>query len=243
MEIRSQMSALTLVHVLFGTVALAMVPAALLVRKGGVWHRRFGVAFTMAMAVVLLSAGFLWQAKGHLFLVPLAAVSAYLIFAGWRTLARRRRRSRDEIEDRTDMLAACAAILAGAATAYIGITAGTPLLISIRSALIGIGSIAICFALNEILGFQTARTKSGWLLAHLSAMLAAYISAVTAFLVINAHHVPMTVRWLVPSALGAATIVGYSTWILMPAWRAKFARAAHPANARFTKRMPDVRYL
>jgi hypothetical protein len=66
-------------------------------------------------------------------------------------------------------------------------------------------------------------------------MLAAYISAVTAFLVINAHHVPMTVRWLVPSLLGAAAIVGYSTRILLPTWRRTFGPAVPPAIARFTK--------
>ena len=73
-------------------------------------------------------------------------------------------------------------------------------MLSIRPALIGIGSIAICFGLNDILGFYAPRSRTGWLLAHLSAMLAAYISATTAFLVINAHHVPMVLRWALPSA-------------------------------------------
>lgn len=237
------MTALSVIHVLFGSVALAMVPAALLARKGGSWHRRWGLGFTGTMAVVLFSAGFLWQAKGHLFLVPLGCISAYLIFSAWRAVARNRRGRPDDIEDRADILAALAVIAAGAATAYLGLSAKTPLLLSIRPALIGIGSIAICFGLNELLGFRAPRTRSGWLVAHLSAMLAAYISAVTAFLVINAHHVPMMLRWLVPSALGAAAIVGYSTRILLPVWRAQTAKNVSLAGAKFTKRLPDARTL
>ena len=81
-------------------MALLVVPAALVARKGGDWHKRWGIAFTASMMVVLCTAGFMWQAKGHLFLVPLGLVSAYLIFNGWRVIARRRRRDSDLREDR-----------------------------------------------------------------------------------------------------------------------------------------------
>jgi hypothetical protein len=234
---------MTVLHVVFGTVALVVVPGALLARKGGAWHRRWGIGFTVSMFVVLLSAGFLWQAKGHLFLVPLAGVSGYLIFNGWRVIARRRRRRPDQIEDRIDMLAAWAAIAAGAGTAYLGGTAATPLMLSIKPALLGIGSIAIAFGANDLLGFRAPRMPAGWKLAHLSAMLAAYISAVTAFLVINAHDVPMLVRWLVPSTLGGAAIVAYSLSVLVPGLRAarrarRVAAAARRPPARPARELP-----
>jgi uncharacterized membrane protein len=209
---------MTVLHVVFGTVALLAVPAALLVRHGGRLHTRIGAIFTAAMFVVLFSAGFLWQAKGHLFLVPLSAVTAYLIFNAWRVIARRKR-GPDPIDDRVDMLAAGAVMLAGLATAWIGVTASTPLLLSIRPSLIGIGAIAICFGINDVIGFRMARARFGWLFAHLAAMIGAYISAVTAFLVINAHHVPMILRWAVPSAIGASAIALYSIGVLRRTWR------------------------
>jgi hypothetical protein len=210
---------LTVLHVVFGTVALAAVPLALAVRKGGKWHRIAGIVFTVSMFAVLFSAGFLWQAKGHLFLVPLAAVTAYLIFNAWRVIARRRRKRPDPIDDNVDRLAAIAAIAAAIATAYRGVTANTPLLKSIAPALVGIGGIGICFGLNELIGFTAPRTRPGWQFAHLSAMIASYISATTAFLVINAHHVPMIFRWLVPSSIGAAAIVAFSLNVLRNNWR------------------------
>lgn len=218
------MGALTALHVASGCVALAMVPLALFSRKGSRWHRRAGASFTVAMAVVILTAGFLWQAKGHLFLVPLGAVSAYLIFSGWRVVARRRRQKTDEIEDRVDVLAAAAVIGAGAASIYLGLFSSNAVVSEIRPALAGIGTIAVCFGLNDLLGFRAARTRTGWLLAHLSGMIAAYVSAVTAFLVINAHSIPMTWRWLIPSALGAGLIAFYSLRILSPIWRANLVR-------------------
>jgi uncharacterized membrane protein len=201
---------MTILHVIFGTAALFSVPAALFVRKGGAWHRRFGTAFSIAMSVVLFSAAFMWQAKGHLFLVPLAVVSGYLIVNGWRVVARRRRRVRSRLQDGIDIALSGVAAAAGGAAAYLGIAATTPLLLSIRPALIGIGTIAIAFGLNDVLGFYGARMRLGWLLAHFAAMLAAYVSAVTAFVVINAHDVPMMLRWLVPSSIGGGVIVAYT---------------------------------
>jgi hypothetical protein len=81
---------MTVLHVFFGSVALIVAPAAVIVRKGGAWHQRCGFAFILAMFIVLFSAGFLWQAKGHLFLVPLGAVSGYLQRCTWPPRPRRR---------------------------------------------------------------------------------------------------------------------------------------------------------
>ena len=198
---------MTLLHVLFGTLALVVAPVAVFARKGGPWHRRCGFAFILAMAIVLFSAGFLWQAKGHMFLLPLAAVSGYLIFSGYRALMRHRRAVPDPFEDRVDMLAAGVAILAALGIVYLAATASTALMLQIRPALVGIGAIAVAFAANELLGFAAPRMPLGWLLSHFAGMVAAYVSAVTAFVVINAHDVPMMVRWSVPSLAGGAVIV------------------------------------
>jgi len=198
---------MTLLHVFFGTLALVVAPAAFAVPKGSRWHRRLGFAFMLATAVVLFSACFLWQAKGHVFLVPLAVVSAYLIFNGYRAVARRRRRAPDPLQDRVDLSAAGAAVLAALGIAYMAATARTPLMLGLRPALVGLGAVGVSFAANDVLGFIGPRMRNGWLLQHFAGMIAAYISAVTAFVVINAHDVPMMLRWAVPSAAGGTVIV------------------------------------
>jgi uncharacterized membrane protein len=201
----------TLLHVIAGSVALIVAPAAILVRKGKGWHRRWGIAFTAAMVLVLSSAAFMWQAKGHVFLVPLGLVSAYLIFSGWRSIARKRRGYRERRVDLAlDLGAAGLTSACGLTLLVMGATASTPLMHSLVPVLVGLGTISLAFALNDVLGFAGPRLKMGWLFSHLSGMIAAYISAITAFIVINAHDVPMTIRWGVPCTLGGATIVWFA---------------------------------
>jgi hypothetical protein len=59
-----------------------------------------------AMSIVLFTAGFMWQPKGHVFLLALSLVSAYFILNGFRILARRRRRVDDALDDGVDVAAA-----------------------------------------------------------------------------------------------------------------------------------------
>lgn len=233
---------MTVLHVFFGTVALVVAPAAVIARKGGRWHQRCGFAFMLAMAIVLFSAGFLWQAKGHLFLVPLGAVSGYLVFNGYRNIARRRRRVPDPFEDRVDVFAAGIAVAAGLGVIYLAATASTDLMFSIRPALVGIAAIAVCFAMNEVLGFTAPRMKSGWIVGHFAGMIAAYIAAVTAFIVINAHAVPMILRWLVPSLAGGSVIVAYTLRYVRLSW--PFGRPARPpVDAVATATAPERRFV
>jgi hypothetical protein len=76
------------------------------------------------------------------------------------------------------------------------------------------------------------RTRVGWLIAHFSAMIAAYISAVTAFVVINAHAVPMQFRWIVPISIGTLVICGFSLPYRLPRGLAGRMRARAQALSR-----------
>lgn len=207
---------LTALHIVFGSVVLVVAPAALLVRKGGRWHRRWGAVFSAAMSIVLLTAGFMWQPKGHVFLFALALISGYLIFNGYRIVARRRRGRADTLDDGIDVAAAGVAIACGLWLLWIAATATTPLLQSLAPIMAGLGVVAVAFALNDARGIYGPRSKVGWLIAHFSAMIAAYISAVTAFVVINAHGVPMELRWIVPIAIGTLVITAFSLPYRLP---------------------------
>jgi hypothetical protein len=230
----SKQTMMTLLHVICGTFVLVVAPAALVVRKGGRWHRRWGTAFMLAMSVVLFTAGFMWQPKGHIFLFALALVSGYLVFNGYRILARRRRPRADALDDGIDVAAAGMTVVAGLWLIAIAASAGTDLMRSLAPIMAGLGVVAIAFALNDVRGVFGPRSRVGPLIAHFSAMIAAYISAVTAFIVINAHGVPMELRWLVPIGIGTLVITGYSLPYRIP----KTVRAK--VRARFTgiRRVP-----
>ena len=214
-------SLITWLHIAAGMLVLGVAPAAMLVRKGGSNHRRWGVGFISAMVVVLGTAAFMWQPHGHLFLLLLDCVCAYLVFQGYRVIARRRRKRPDPRADALD-LGAAAFVPCGATLAALGLTARTPLMRDLAPILASIATIAAIFAALDVraLGARV-QTKLGSLLVHISAMIGAYISAVTAFCVINVHSVPMAARWIVPSFCGTIVIGAFST-----AYRRRFARAS-----------------
>lgn len=207
---------MTVFHVIFGTFVLVVAPAAMFARKGGRWHRRWGTAFMLAMSIVLFTAGFMWQPKGHTFLLALSLVSAYFIFNGFRILARRRRRREDALDNGVDILAAVATIVAGVWLFWMGAVPVGKLMHSLAPIMTGLGLVAIAFAANDIRGVVGPRSRTGALIAHFSAMIAAYISAVTAFVVINAHNVPMPLRWLVPITLGTLVISAFALPYRLP---------------------------
>jgi hypothetical protein len=223
---------MTVLHVIFGTFVLIVAPAAMLARKGGRWHRRWGTAFMLAMSVVLFTAGFMWQPKGHIFLLALSLVSAYFIFNGFRILARRRRRREDALDNGVDIAAAVATVVAGTWLFWIAATPIDKLMRELAPIMGGLGIVAIAFAVNDIRGVLGPRSRVGTIIAHFSAMIAAYISAVTAFIVINAHGVPMQLRWLVPISIGTLVISGFALPYRSPKifpfkFDALFARAKH----------------
>jgi hypothetical protein len=215
-------SLITWLHIAAGTLVLGVAPAAMLVRKGGSNHRRWGVGFISAMVVVLGTAAFMWQPHGHLFLLLLDCVCAYLVFQGYRVIARRRRKRPDPRADALDLGAAAFVLCSVVALFVLACTARTPLMRDLAPILASIATIAAIFAALDVraLGARV-QTKLGSLLVHISAMIGAYISAVTAFCVINVHSVPMAARWIVPSFCGTIVIGAFST-----AYRRRFARAA-----------------
>jgi hypothetical protein len=173
------------------------------------------------MGVVLFTAAFMWQAKGHVFLLVLDIVCAYLVFEGFRVIARRRRNARDRAADGVDIAAAAMILLCSIALVAIALIAKTPLMRDIAGILIGLAAIAATFAILDLRAVAArVQTRLGSLLLHISAMMAAYISAVTAFCVINFHGVPMSLRWIVPSLIGSTIIAYFSMQ-----YRLKFASA------------------
>jgi hypothetical protein len=143
-------------------------------------------------------------------------VSGYLVFSGYRILARRRRRRDDDLDNGVDIAAAALTVAAGVWLLVIAATAASDLMRGLAPIMAGLGVVAIAFAANDVRGIFGPRTRAGFLIAHFSAMIAAYISAVTAFVVINAHGVPMELRWLVPIGVGTLVITAFSIPYRLP---------------------------
>ena len=81
---------LLFLHILAGFVALVVAPGAMVARKGGRWHRRWGKVYFWAMAAVALTAVVLAIRGSDLFLLLAGVFAFYLAFSGYRVLYRKR---------------------------------------------------------------------------------------------------------------------------------------------------------
>jgi hypothetical protein len=213
-----------LVHILSGGLGLFVAPGAMLTRKGGLWHRRWGKAYFWSMVSVVVTAVLLILARSNLFLLLIAVFSFYLAFSGYRVLYRKTPRQRAGAVD----WGAAVLMLAGGAS-FIGY--GIYLLLITQLASFGIvaivfGGIGLATAAADVRSFlRPPADKRAWWFSHMSNMMAAYIATVSAFSVVNFHFLPPVARWLWPTVVGS---IGITIWTRH--YREKFRRADEARN-------------
>lgn len=203
-------------HILCGGVGLFVAPGAMLTRKGGLWHRRWGKAYFWSMVVVVLTAVLMSLMRFNPFLLLIAVFSFYLAFSGYRVLYRKTPQHRARVGD----WSAGVLMLAGGA---IQILYGVYLLLttSLGVVLIVFGITGVSLAVSDMRSFlRPSADKRAWLYSHMTSMLAAYIATVSAFSVVNFHFLPPVVRWLWAAVVGTIGIVIWTRY-----YRRKFRRA------------------
>lgn len=208
-------TAVQLLHIGAGSIALVVAPGAMVARKGGRWHRRWGRIYFWSMAVVALTAVVLAVLRSGPFLFLVALFSFYLAFSGYRVLARKSPAQRATWPDWSMVLV----LLAGG----VGLLAhGARTLGQVETGTVSIvfGVIALLLARSEIEGFRRPSTDPrAWWFTHMRRMLGAYIATVSAFSVVNFTVLPPVARWLWATAVGT---VGIALWTRH--YRAQFQR-------------------
>jgi hypothetical protein len=230
-------------HILAGVLALVIAPVAMIVRKGGVNHRRWGKVYYWSMAWIFVSTAALVLFRPNIFLLAVGVLSFYQAFSGERVL-RMKRPERDRPQA-IDWAGASVAVASGAAVILWG--AGLAL------GLIGgeqPGDLALAFSALGIF-FGLAVIQAGiadmrrfrappgepraWWYHHMSGMLGSYVGAVTAFMVqtvsrwmynVEALAPYAWVVWVLPAAVGSPLI---ALWIA--SYRRKFSATAASARA------------
>ena len=192
-----------IIHILFGSVALFVAPAAMLTGKGGPWHRRWGKIFFWAITVVALTAVVLSVIRSGLFFLLVAVFSFYLALTGYRILYRKTPQQR---AGKADWTAACSMILGSLALMAHGIYG--MLTSSFGIVAIVFGVIGLWLAATDVREFlHHPADKMAWWYSHMTRMMAAYIATVTAFSVVNMKFLPQVTRWLWPTVIGTVGIV------------------------------------
>ncbi|HKP02143.1 MAG TPA: DUF2306 domain-containing protein [Chthoniobacterales bacterium] len=210
------------VHIFFGSIALFVAPAAMLTRKGGLSHRRWGKIYFCSMAGVAVTAVVMSFIRSGLFFVLLALFSFYLAFTGYRILYRKTPQQGATGID----WAAVSMVLFGSVSLVVY---GGCLMLTSNFGTVAIvfGIIGLYFGVTDVRAFYHPPTdKQAWWFTHMRRMLAAYIATVTAFSVVNFHFLPPIARWLWPTAIGTLGII---LWVGY--YERRFARARAPSGA------------
>ncbi len=210
---------LLLTHVGAGVTALVFAPVAMLTRKGGAVHRRWGRVYFWAMFVIFVSALALLALRPNVFLFIISILSFYGAFSGVRSL-RRKYPERGEHAAPLDWVAAAVALLAGVSFIVWGALPLTGLTVSETPTAFSVLGVAFGFVLGKDAwaDLESFRRPSPdpmwWWTYHLGRMVGSYLAAVTAFMVQNVGpRLPEELAWTVWVAPGLLGGIGISFWV------------------------------
>lgn len=230
---------LVVTHVSAGFTALVVAPVAMLTRKGGAAHRRWGRVYFWAMAVVFVTALALLAFRPNVFLFFISVLSFYGAFSGVRSL-RRKNPAKGQGATRLDYAAAGAATLAGGSFIVWGLLPLTGLVTGELPTAFSVLGVAFGVALgrdalSDLKHFRRPDPDPRWWWTyHLERMVGSYLAAVTAFLVQNVGPLlPEALAWTVWVAPGVLGGFGIGYWIRY--YRKKFSARASGAGAVLTQ--------
>jgi len=202
----SLFTAVLILHIAGGGTALIAGFMAMLNVKGGPVHRTSGKFFFWGMTASCASAVYLSLAHPNSFLLMIAFFSYQLVAIGYRSLYLKKLFTGTIKPKPVDWLIGVVPAIFNISIfgwgldnvfhqEYFGITG------------IVFGSIGLMYSFNWLRSFFIPpKEKQHWLFSHFQGMGAAYIAAVTAFMVVNISFLPPLLVWLSPTVVGAALI-------------------------------------
>jgi len=204
-QIESILGVVLWLHIMGGTLALLAGLGAMFTAKGGTNHRRFGKIYFWSMTTVFVSAVCLSIGHNKMFLLMIAFFSYFFTARGYRIL-HLKGLGRSQKAGMVDwLIVTVAAIFAvflfgwGAFTFARGATIGLVAIV--------FGVIGSVFVSRDIRTFRGVPESRHWWYSHIASMGGSYISAFTAFIVVNVNIPGFGwVLWLLPSAVGGVLI-------------------------------------
>lgn len=200
-------------HIAAGTTALLVGLIPMLAKKGGRLHNRAGRIYVYCMIIVAASAVLLCVSQPfklfRLFLAGIAVFSFYLSFTGWR--ATKQKKTSPTLGDQ--LLTYVTLVVS------VGMIGFGGWLISQSSSFLSIlftffGILTLIFATQDFRRIGKKPAPQHWFFQHITRMGGSYISAFTAFIVVNtgrivANGAPEWIGlagWIAPSVIGGMLI-------------------------------------
>ncbi|MEM6721573.1 MAG: DUF2306 domain-containing protein [Bacteroidota bacterium] len=200
-------TSLIYIHAIMGSIAFITGFIAILTKKGNNAHKKSGIVFYYTMLFSALSALVIAVLPKHenAFLFTVGIFSSYFIISGYRALRFKKPNPKVWI----DKIIAIIMLITGICMIlYPVIKTG-----NIHIVLAVFGSLGIVFSIRDLILLQhPKKLRKHWLKFHIGKMMGGYISAVTAFVVVN-QLIPGVAGWFVPSIVGTA-YMNYWFWKL-----------------------------
>ncbi|SEC35427.1 hypothetical protein SAMN04489761_2758 [Tenacibaculum sp. MAR_2009_124] len=191
---------LIVIHASFGGIALIGGLISMVAKKGGVIHKKSGLVFYYSMILCGLSAMIVAVLPKHEspFLFAVGIFSLYFVLTGNRALNFKRKK--------TDLIIDKFISIIMIITGVLMIILPVLLTDSLNIILTVFAIVGIMFSVRDLILFKNPeRLKKGWLKLHLGKMIGGYISATTAFVVVN-NFFPSFYGWFVPGIIGSFII-------------------------------------
>ncbi len=202
-----------ILHILGGLTGLLAGSVNLLMKKGGLLHKKIGKLFVWGMLIAGGSSLILSLLHPNYFLFMVGIFTIYMVVTGSRylylKLIGKGRKATWFDWSLSLTMGLVDLFLLGLGIIYI-INA-----ISFGLVFLVFGIFGLLFVREDINNFrEKSRYKNYWLLAHISRMVGGYIASLTAFLVVNAKYIPfefpLFLFWIFPSMLLVPFIMKWS---------------------------------
>ena len=188
-------------HITAGFTGFFIAPVALVVRKGGAAHRRWGRVFFWAMVAAGTTAIVGSRHIHSTFLLLTGVFSLYMVGFGYRSLFLKQLAWDARVAPFDWAVAGVGLAVFLVTVTYAFVAGNVP---------VGVfGALGAMTAFRQLRGYAKAGhwTKNQWLLNHISGFLASYIAAVSAFSVTSLRFIPFPSNFLWPTVLGVPLIM------------------------------------
>ncbi len=194
------------IHAFLGGLGLIFGMMSILVKKGGINHKKAGKIFSYAMVISSLISLFVARMPNHenLFLFLIGIFTIYMVFSGNRALTLK---SKLKLKaDTIDKLISGIMLVASIVMIVIGIY-GMVNKIDKSILYIFFGGLGGFMALKDFQTFKAfTENKNAWIRNHIGRMIGALIASVTAFMVAGLHIGSLLV-WITPTLIGTGYII------------------------------------
>ena len=196
---QSTIQVLIYIHVVFGAIALLSGSISLVAKKGGFLHRKCGLVFVFTMLISSILSMTVAVQPGHIntFLFSIGILTMYFVIGGYLAL----RYKKKYVNLMADKCLALTMFVIGIAMVSNALFSG-----DLNIVLLVFGLLGIVFAVKDFANFYFhEELHEHWLTLHLGKITGGYISAFTAFIVVN-QYIPGIVGWILPGVIGGIFI-------------------------------------